>query len=359
MKKIFTVLCAATVSLTCSAQNKATLKIIDSPSDTVYVGIVDKTMRSIGHRDTMLLKNSDTYTYNGEKAALAVVTPKGSGRYSLFLVPGEHCVLSVTDGVTEGSSAFYTEKEAVAKAENDAIEAINTQFMTRREAGENVDSIRKELMPKYQEAAKAREAAILAYIKSHPSSNVSLALAYELSEREEAINCLTADVKNGPLSDIAAAIQADVDKENARKEAAKLVADGCQAPDFTLKDNNGKDLALSSLRGKHVVLDFWGSWCGWCIKGFPEMKKYYEKYKDRLEILGIDCNDKEKKWLDAIKKNELPWKHVFNPKDSDLTTKYAIQGFPTKIILDPNGKILKTVVGESPEFYTFLDELFK
>ena len=359
MKKIFTVLCAATVSLTCSAQNKATLKIIDSPSDTVYVGIVDKTMRSIGHRDTMLLKNSDTYTYNGEKAAMAVVTPKGSGRYSLFLVPGEHCVLSVTDGVTGGSSAFYTEKEAVAKAESDAIEAINTQFMTRREAGESVDSIRKELMPKYQEAAKAREAAILAYIKSHPSSNVSLALAYELSEREEAINCLTADVKNGPLSDIAAAIQADVDKENARKEAAKLVADGCQAPDFTLKDNNGKDLALSSLRGKHVVLDFWGSWCGWCIKGFPEMKKYYEKYKDRLEILGIDCNDKEEKWLDAIKKNELPWKHVFNPKDSDLTTKYAIQGFPTKIILDPNGKILKTVVGESPEFYTFLDELFK
>ena len=359
MKKIFTVLCAATVSLTCSAQNKATLKIIDSPSDTVYVGIVDKTMRSIGHRDTMLLKNSDTYTYNGEKAAMAVVTPKGGARYSLFLVPGEHCVLSVTDGVTEGSSAFYTEKEAVAKAENDAIEAINTQFMTRREAGESVDSIRKELMPKYQEAAKAREAAILAYIKSHPSSNVSLALAYELSEREEAINCLTADVKNGPLSDIAAAIQADVDKENARKEAAKLVADGCQAPDFTLKDNNGKDLALSSLRGKHVVLDFWGSWCGWCIKGFPEMKKYYEKYKDRLEILGIDCNDKEEKWLDAIKKNELPWKHVFNPKDSDLTTKYAIQGFPTKIILDPNGKILKTVVGESPEFYTFLDELFK
>ena len=359
MKKIFTVLCAATVSLACSAQNKATLKIIDSPSDTVYVGIVDKTMRSIGHRDTMLLKNSDTYTYNGKKAALAVVTPKGSARYSLFLVPGEHCVLSVTDGVTEGSSAFYTEKEAVAKAESDAIEAINTLFMTRREAGESVDSIRKELMPKYQEAAKAREAAMLAYIKSHPSSNVSLALAYELSEREEAINCLTADVKNGPLSDIAAAIQADVDKENARKEAAKLVADGCQAPDFTLKDNNGKDLALSSLRGKHVVLDFWGSWCGWCIKGFPEMKKYYEKYKDRLEILGIDCNDKEEKWLDAIKKNELPWKHVFNPKDSDLTTKYAIQGFPTKIILDPNGKILKTVVGESPEFYTFLDELFK
>ena len=359
MKKIFTILCAATMSLACSAQNKATLKIIDSPSDTVYVGIVDKDLRRIGQRDTMLLKNSDTFTYNGDKAALAIVTPKGSGRQTLFLVPGEKCVLSIKDGVKDGSSSFYTEKAAVAKAETDAINAVNTQFETRSKAGESIDSLRKELMPKYQEAAKAREAAMLAYIKSHPSSNVSLALAYEIEEQEEAINCLTADVKNGVLSDVAAAIQARVDNENARKEAAKLVADGCQAPDFTLKDNNGKMLALSSLKGKYLVLDFWGSWCGWCIKGFPEMKKYYEKYKDRLEILGIDCNDKEDKWLEAVKKNELPWKHVFNPKDSDLTTKYAVQGFPTKIILDPNGKILKTVVGESPEFYTFLDELFK
>lgn len=144
-----------------------------------------------------------------------------------------------------------------------------------------------------------------------------------------------------------------------QQEANDTLEDQPMAPDFELTDINGKQFRLSSLRGKIVVIDFWGSWCGWCVKGMPEMKKYYEKYKDRLEILGIDCNDKEEKWLDAIKKNELPWKHVFNPKDSELTTKYAIQGFPTKIILDPNGKILKTVVGESPEFYTFLDELFK
>ena len=50
------------------------------------------------------------------------------------------------------------------------------------------------------------------------------------------------------------------------------------APDFTLNDINGKPLALSSLRGKYVVIDFWGSWCGWCIKGIPKMKEYYAKY---------------------------------------------------------------------------------
>ena len=51
------------------------------------------------------------------------------------------------------------------------------------------------------------------------------------------------------------------------------------APDFTLNDINGKPLVLSSLRGKYVILDFWGSWCVWCIRGIPNMKEYYNKYK--------------------------------------------------------------------------------
>lgn len=49
---------------------------------------------------------------------------------------------------------------------------------------------------------------------------------------------------------------------------------GNLAPEFTLKDLDGKNFDLSSLRGKYVVLDFWGSWCGWCIKGIPEMKRH-------------------------------------------------------------------------------------
>ena len=47
-----------------------------------------------------------------------------------------------------------------------------------------------------------------------------------------------------------------------------------EAPDFTLNDINGQPPKLSSLRGKYVILDFWGSWCVWCIKGFPKMKEY-------------------------------------------------------------------------------------
>ena len=137
-------------------------------------------------------------------------------------------------------------------------------------------------------------------------------------------------------------------------------ADADLAPDFELPDLQGNPLKLSSLRGKYVVLDFWGSWCIWCIRGIPSMKEAYPKYKDKMEILGVDCRDSEAKWKAAVEEHALPWLHVQCP-DSQLQAlagMYNIEGFPTKVIIDPEGKLVKTVVGEDPAFYTFLDELF-
>ena len=133
------------------------------------------------------------------------------------------------------------------------------------------------------------------------------------------------------------------------------------APEIELPDLQGNPLKLSSLRGKYVVLDFWGSWCVWCIRGIPAMKEAYAKHKDKMEILGIDCRDTEKKWRDAVEKYELPWLHV-RCNDEQLPIlgqQYNLEGFPTKVVIDPEGKIAKVVVGEDPAFYTYLDELFK
>ena len=152
---------------------------------------------------------------------------------------------------------------------------------------------------------------------------------------------------------------------NARQDAtteATQVADSegqdAKAPDFTLEDINGNQLSLSSLKGKYVILDFWGSWCGWCIRGIPSMKEYYAKYAGKFEILGIDCNETQEKWKAAVKKYELPWLHVYCPRESTVLRDYAIEGFPTKIVVGPDGKIVKTIIGEDPAFYEFLDELF-
>ena len=131
------------------------------------------------------------------------------------------------------------------------------------------------------------------------------------------------------------------------------------APDFELPDLQGNPLKLSSLRGKYVVLDFWGSWCVWCIRGIPAMKEAYTKHKDKMEILGIDCRDTEEKWKAATAKYELPWISVLNPSENDLVKVYEVQGFPTKIVIDPQGKIAKVILGEDPAFYTYLDSVLE
>jgi thiol-disulfide isomerase/thioredoxin len=135
--------------------------------------------------------------------------------------------------------------------------------------------------------------------------------------------------------------------------------DDDMAPNFELPDLQGNPRSLSSLRGKYVIIDFWGSWCVWCIRGFPAMKDVYAKYKDDLEILGVDCQDSEKKWHAAVVQYDLPWLQVRCPDDmlDDLAEMYGIEGFPTKAVISPEGKLLKVVVGEDPEFYTYLDDL--
>ena len=140
---------------------------------------------------------------------------------------------------------------------------------------------------------------------------------------------------------------------------AQAPVEGDKAPDFTAKKIDGTSFKLSSLKGTYVVLDFWGSWCKWCIVGMPAMKEAYAKYKGKLEIVGIACRDPEEKWQAATAKYELPWISVLNPADNDLIKLYGIRGFPTKIVLSPKGVIEKIFLGEDPEFYTYLDSLLK
>ena len=147
------------------------------------------------------------------------------------------------------------------------------------------------------------------------------------------------------------------------RQQKELESGNTQAPEFSLPGLNGNLISLADYRGKWVILDFWGSWCGWCIKGFPKMKEYYAKFADKVEFIGIDCGDTLEQWKSAVKKYEIPWVNVYNdsanqsPDRVDLA--YGIQGFPTKIIISPDGKIKRIIVGEDPQFYTDLESFLK
>ena len=167
------------------------------------------------------------------------------------------------------------------------------------------------------------------------------------------VGCGMGEKKNAP-QDLVAETTTD-------QEAATVVTEGKVAPDFTLNGPDGKPVSLSSLRGQYVVLDFWGTWCKWCVKGIPDMKRYYDKYEGLFEILSIDFGDDEDTWLNAIEKFDMTWKHVITDEESarQLEEAYALEGFPTKIVIDPKGVVLNISVGEDPAFYKYIDDLFE
>lgn len=157
--------------------------------------------------------------------------------------------------------------------------------------------------------------------------------------------------------------------QNEEDEAAKIgrliaampVHEGDPAPDFSLKDLEGNEVTLTYYQGDWVVLDFWGSWCRYCVAGIPDMKAAYAKYHDLgFEIIGIDCGESEEAWRAAVAKYELPWVNLYNPgpRNEGVCSLYGVKAYPTKIVVNPEGYIYSVYLGEDPEFYTFLSQIF-
>lgn len=324
--------------------------------------------------DTVLTRNgSFNFSVNVTEPTIIYAYSPGSLRrqenlgFQVIAVPGESCVLSGDiKGVynTDGSK-FYKEYNAASKALDESSKPfieLAENLEKRMQAGESQEIIRKEYHEKMPAMREERINKLLAFIKANPRSEGSVAIIPQLGDlakMKEAVALLSKEVREGRMKSIyQTAINQLEEQAQAESMAAAKQAAGTIAPDFTLNDPTGKPLSLSSLRGKYVVLDFWGTWCGWCIRGIPKMKEYYSKYKNQFEILSIDCNESKEKWLAGLKKYEMPWLHVYNPDNTSVREDYAIQGYPTKIIVGPDGKIIKTVVGEDPSFYQFLDDTF-
>ncbi len=389
MKKLLlAIMCFAVLASAGCSGKKSTASVLKGHIDSVKNGALIACVSKLDFSgtdfiDTIRLDENGnfTYTLNDGNFRDVVITGMPSegkklyeerfGYFQVQMIPGESVTLSGTlEEPKFSGSKFYSDKEraeALMSPLREKLESVRASLMERLNAGEDEELINNEYQQAYKQWKEDYEKNAIEFVKENPDSDYSYYITASFGEplKSEAMALLTERVKNGPVKSydegLTAMLKANEERQKAVEEARKNVAEGKPAPDFTLNDLEGKPLSLSSLKGKYVVLDFWGSWCGWCIKGIPHMKEYYKKYNGKLEILGIACGDTEKEWKDAVKEHAIPWLNVINDEEGgkDVSSAYAVTGYPTKIVVDPQGNIAKVIVGESPEFYEYLDKILK
>ncbi|KUG07228.1 TlpA disulfide reductase family protein [Solirubrum puertoriconensis] len=177
-------------------------------------------------------------------------------------------------------------------------------------------------------------------ISQHPTSLVAAYATVDLSgySREEALldsltNHFAAALPNSRYTQVL------LDRQQARQATAV----GKPAPELSLPGPDGQPVALSSLRGRYVLVDFWASWCKPCRQENPAMVKLYQQYKQKgFEVYAVSLDDSREKWLKAIAADQLPWIQVSDLQgfSSPSAEVYDARAIPLTVLLDPQGRVV-------------------
>ena len=141
--------------------------------------------------------------------------------------------------------------------------------------------------------------------------------------------------------------------------------EGMPAPAFSLKDLDGKEVSLASLKGSVVVLDFWATWCGPCMKGLPKVDEFAKWAKESgkaIKVYGVNTMEESEGPDDLTKKIGEFWKKkgfsfpTLLDANGEANKAYGVQGIPFTVVIDPQGKVADVHMGLSP---TLVEDLKK
>lgn len=304
--------------------------------------------------DTFNIRNGKfEFKFSDSEPRLAnLVFPDGSTAIQFFTEPGTILVKGTKDDLNQieitGTPSNELNQEVKLMNQNLEVEfkSLYERATLAQSTGDlkALDSI-EPLMKKFQiQAAKAN----LDFAMKHPTSLLSAYLGLTAS--------MTPDLDLKPLyQSLSEDIKASFFGQRLKSlvESATKTAIGSVAPDFEGISPEGKIIKLSSLKGKHILIDFWASWCMPCRQENPSVVNVYQAYKSKgFDIIGVSLDQEKDKWVEAIAQDNLTWPHVSDLMGwkSKIVAMYGVQGIPQNFLLNEDGVILaKSLRGQELE----------
>ncbi|MBC8030289.1 MAG: TlpA family protein disulfide reductase [Pyrinomonadaceae bacterium] len=132
------------------------------------------------------------------------------------------------------------------------------------------------------------------------------------------------------------------------------------APDFSITTADGEHITLEDLRGKVVVLDFWGTWCPPCVESIPALRALNKKFSKEpsFVLIGVSTDAEEETWREFTAKEKMIWPQYWD-RDRRVVRAFSVRAFPTYVVIDHEGIIRFRTSGTSWERSAFLYDAIK